>query len=174
MNTIDSIIKRKSVRQFNNTQITKEQLNKLVQAANAAPISGGGLPDSGSYRHITVIQNEKVLQAITKGTEEIIKLPNALYNAPTLIIISSRENKFNAQQLDSALVAQNVTLAATDLGLNSIIMSGVIVPINVNNELKALLNLPEGCIPYIAIAVGNTDDTSVKIREFSDLNVSYI
>lgn len=174
MNTLDSIIKRKSVRSFNNEQISEEQLEKLIQAAKAAPISGGGRADSA--RHIAVVQNVDVLKDLSDVVAKLVPIPspNPLYGTKTLIVFSAPSNQFKAEQLDVALSAQNVSIAATGMGLNSIIMTGPVYAFNASEELKSKLNIPEGYTPYISIAVGNTDDTSVKTREFDDTNVSYI
>lgn len=176
MNTFDSIIKRKSIRNFNDTSIIKEQIDKLIHAAKAAPISGGGFADSD--RHISVVQNSKVLNDLSNG---IVKLglmasqnQTPLYNASTLLVFSAPKNRFDAQQLDVALSAQNASITASDMGLNSIIMTGPAYALNADITLKQSLGIPVGYTPYIALIVGHTDDSTVKTREYNDHNVAYI
>ncbi|WP_297634938.1 nitroreductase family protein [uncultured Clostridium sp.] len=174
MNTLDAIIKRKGVRNFTDEQLSKDKLKTLIHAANTAAISGGGRPDSDSARQITVVQNLDVLNSINATIEKSIGLPNALYNAKTLIIVSAPKNQYGAEQLDCALAVQNIALAATDMSLNSIIMTAPLYAINMNEDLKNNLNLPEGFTPYLCICVGYTNDTSIKTREYIDTNVNYI
>lgn len=174
MNTLDAIVKRKGIRNFTEEQISKDQLKTLIHAANSAAISGGGRPGTDSARQITVVQNLEVINNIEKTIEDIMGLPNALYNAKTFILISAPKNQFQAEQLDCALAIQNIALAATELDLNSIIMTGPIFAINANENIKNRLNLPEGFIPYIGISVGYTNSTDIKIREYADTNVNYV
>lgn len=53
MNTMETICSRKSVRTYTGEQITEEQLNTILKAANAAPVG------MGQYEgvHLTVITN---------------------------------------------------------------------------------------------------------------------
>lgn len=174
MNTIDAIIKRKGVRSFTDKELSKEQLKILIHAANAAAISGGGRPGTDSARQITIIQSIEILNKIETTIENTRGIANALYNARTLIILSAPHNQFHAEQFDCALSIQNIALAATELDLNSIIMTGVIRAVNSDKDLKNALNLPEGFEPLIAIAVGYTNNTDIKVREYFDSNVNYI
>lgn len=174
MNAMDAIIKRKSIRHFTTEQIKEEELKQLIHAANAAPISGGGLADSDSARHITVIQNPTLLDTLSTAVSSIIPVPQPFYGAPTLLIVSAPQNKYQAEQLDAALALQNMSIAATSLGLNSVTMNGVIYALNATASLRQDLDIPENYSPFIALAVGYTDDPSVKERHFHDDNVSYL
>ncbi|MGL4850584.1 MAG: nitroreductase family protein [Clostridium sp.] len=174
MNTLDAIIKRKGIRSFTDKQISKDELKTLIHAANSAAISGGGRPGTDSARQITVIQNQEILSTIESTLEKALGLKNAFYNAKTFILISAPKNQFQAEQLDCALAIQNIALAATEMDLNSIIMTGPIFAINTNEDLKSKLNLPKGFTPYIGISVGYTNSTDIKSREYKDTNVNYI
>lgn len=174
MKVLDAIVKRKSIRSFTAEQIKDEELKNLIHAANSAPISGGGLPDSDSARHIAVVQNPQILNELEEALSKILPIPNPFYGAPTLIVISAPQNKFKAEQLDSALAMQNVSIAATSMGLNSVTMNGVIYALNANQELQEKIHIPTEYSPYIALVVGYTEDTMIKNREFNDSNVSYI
>lgn len=174
MNTLDAIVKRKGIRNFTDKQISKDQLKTLIHAANSAAISGGGRPGTDSARQITIVQSLEVINNIEKTIEGIMGLANALYNAKTFILISAPKNQFQAEQLDCALAIQNIALAATEMDLNSIIMTGPIFAINANEDLKNKLNLPEGFVPFIGIAVGYTNSTDIKVREYKDTNVNYV
>lgn len=172
MQTFEAIINRKGVRSFNSQQITIEQLRKLIHAANAAPISGGGFADS--TRHLTVVQDEIVLTRISKVAEDKRRGGDPLYGAKTLIIISAPENTFHAEQLDVGIMAQTLLLAATDLGLNSIVMTSFTQAFKDDPELHSMLSIPKGYTPFIGVVVGYTDDETVVTRKYKDQNVSYI
>ena len=170
MQTFEAIINRKGVRSFTDQQITDEQLKKLIHAANAAPISGGGFTNSA--RQLTIIQNEGMLNRISKAASRGGNDP--LYGAKTLIVISAPENTYHVEQLDVGILAQTILLAATDLGLNSLVMSSFTQAFKEDTELLSTLNIPNRYTPYIGVVVGYTDDEAVKIREYRDDNVNYI
>ncbi|EGO8595809.1 nitroreductase family protein [Enterococcus faecalis] len=82
---------------------------------------------------------------------------NLLYGAKTLIVISAPENSFHAEQFDVGIMAQTILLEATDLGLNSIVMTSII-PALKEERIISTLTLPNGYIPFIGVALGNTDE----------------
>lgn len=172
MQTFDSIIKRKGVRSFTNKKINKEQLEKLIHSANASPISGGGYRDS--KRHITILQDEELLNLISTKASSNSGNNDPLYGAKTLFILSAPENSFHAEQLDIGIMSQAILLEATDLGLNSILMTSIIKTVKTDDMLISALNIPKNYIPFIGIVVGYTDDETIKVREFKDDNVNYI
>jgi len=172
MQTFDAIMNRKGVRSFTSQQISSEQLRKLIHAANAAPISGGGFTDSA--RHLTIIQNEDMLSRISKAASEKRGGSDPLYGAKTLIVISAPENAYHVEQLDVGIMAQTILLMATDLGLNSIVMTSFTQAFMEDTELLPALCLPDRYTPYIGVVVGYTDDKTVKTREYRDNNVNYI
>lgn len=172
MQTFEAIINRKGVRSFNNQQITTDQLRKLIHAANAAPISGGGFTDSA--RHITVVQDEVMLTRISKAAADKKRGGDPLYGAKTLIVISAPENTYHVEQLDVGIMAQTLLLEATDLGLNSIVMTSFTQAFKEDPELHLKLSIPDKYTPFIGVVVGYTDDETAKTREYKDQNVNYI
>ena len=172
MQTLEAIINRKGVRSFTNRQISGEQLKKLIHAANAAPISGGGFTDSA--RHLTIIQDGNILRRISKAASDKNRGNDPLYGSRMLIIISAPENTYHVEQLDVGIMAQNILLTATDLGLNSIVMTSFTLAFNVEPELRSELRIPERYTPFIGVVVGYTADETEKTREYKDQNVTYI
>lgn len=172
MQTFEAIINRKGVRSFNNQQITADQLRKLIHAANAAPISGGGFADSA--RHLTVVQDEVILTHISKAAADKKRGGDPLYGAKMLIIISAPENTYHVEQLDVGIMAQTLLLEATDLGLNSIVMTSFTQALKEDPDLYLKLSIPDKYTPFIGVVVGYTDDETVKMREYKNQNVNYI
>ncbi len=189
MNTLDAIIKRKSVKSFTNQQVDDNQLKTLIHAANSAPISGGGR--MGSVRHLTIIQNKSVIEELSTATAKMlaglqksaspnstVEVPAApvdpLYGTPTLIVISTKPNIFQAEKYDAGIAIQNISIAATDMGLNSVVMMGVIMALANDINLSKRVEIPDGLSPMIAIAVGYTDDISEKIRHYTEENVNFV
>ena len=84
MNVFDAIVNRKSVRSYTGEPLTDEELDKLLAAANCAPVA------SAMYHtnHLTVIKDRELLAEIEKafgayaGREDV----HPLYNAPVFIL----------------------------------------------------------------------------------------
>lgn len=159
MNTMETICKRKSVRNYTGENITNEELNTILKAANASPV-GMGQFDS---LHLTVITNKELLNKIEKVTATMFGKPDMhpLYNAPTLIIVSSKKPEpmmENVAYSNAAIMVHNMTLAATELGVGSCYIWGAIAAASHSPEIITELKLPEGFIPCCAICLGKTDE----------------
>lgn len=63
-------------------------------------------------------------------------------------------------------MAQTILLAATDMGLNSIVMTSIISALRTDENLLATLSIPNKYVPYIGIVIGYTDDDTVKTRKY--------
>lgn len=138
MNTTNEVLKciqeRRSTRQFKSNQISREQLDTILEAATWAP--SGGNNQSWLF---TAIQNREALSKLNYFVREGFKhwtpdddYPakhsakerskndsyNFYYNAPTLIIASNVPNYENAMA-DCSLALQNIFLTAHSLGLGS-------------------------------------------------------
>ena len=160
MNTMETICSRKSVRSYTGENITAEELNTILKAANASPV-GMGQFDS---LHITVITNKELLGKIEATTAAMFRKPDMrpLYNAPTLILISSQKPApmmENVAFSNAAIMVHNMALAATELGVGSCYIWGAIAAISRAADILAELKLPEEFIPCCAITLGKTNDT---------------
>lgn len=166
---------RKSTRKFTKEQISKNNLSDILAAANSAPVGSNLYKDV----HLTVIQNRDVLDklsvAAAKRREDKTKMkkivgdtPNIelgkkeydpFYGAPTVIFVSHRK-----QDLQPGIEFSNVTcvaysmhLAATNLGLGSVLMWYALESMREIPELDnaAVLDLPDDFEPLIGIAIGH-------------------
>jgi nitroreductase len=133
--TLNSIKNRRSIRKYQEKQISEESLQLILEAATFAP--SGGNNQSWLF---TAIQNREILQTLNRMVRQAFlemelaaneypskiaakKLAqsenyNFYYNAPTLIIASNVPNYANAMA-DCSCALQNMFLAAYSLGLGS-------------------------------------------------------
>ena len=165
MNTMETICSRKSVRSYTGEGITAEELATILKAANASPV-GMGQFDS---LHLTVITNKDLLNKIDKATAAMFGKPDMhpLYNAPMLVLVSSKEPApmmENVAYSNAAIMVHNMALAATELGVGSCYIWGAIAALGHNPEILSELKLPEGFIPCCAICLGKTKET-YELRE---------
>jgi len=164
MELFETLRKRHSTRQFGEGQIPNGSLEQILLAGSMAPI-GQRLYNT---LHLTVIQNKELLDeissitAISRGTPEA----NPLFDAPTLIVISSNDDRgASIEYANAACIIENMTLAATALGLGSIYLWGVISATNKTPETLKKLNLPEGYKALSSLAVGYLGQETVPLKE---------
>ena len=165
---IETICSRKSVRSYTGENITAEELEVILKAANASPV-GMGQFDS---LHLTVITNKDLLAKIEASAAAMFGKPDMhpLYGAPTLILVSSRKPApmmENVAYSNAAIMAHNMALAATELGVGTCYIWGAIAAVSRNPEVLAELKLPEGFMPCCAMFFGKTD-VAYECREIPE------
>ncbi len=158
MEALEAIYNRKSIRSYTGEQITKEQEEIILKAANASPV---GLGQYGSV-HLTIVKDRELINEINRAYGRYSGRPNAnpLYGAPELIIVSVRLNSSeNIAYANAGIVVHNMSLAATALGVGHVYISGALFAVNAYPELRKKLGIPNGFIPSAALAVGVTNET---------------
>lgn len=149
-NTLDVIHSRKSVRNFTEKAVTKEQLEILVKAGMAAPSARNLQPWA-----FIVITERKVLDDLADS------LPYAkmLKQVSGAIVVCGDLSKA-ATDVDQAYwvqdcsaASQNILLAAESMGLGAVWTA--VYPYEERiNSVKKILSLPENIIPLNVIPVG--------------------
>lgn len=188
---IQNIKTRRSIRKYDKRQITDEALESIIEAAQYAP-SGS---NSQSWL-FTVIQKQEILSelnrlirqafaSITFGEQEYpaqIRGKQAAekeqycfyYHAPTLIIVTNKQNYPNAMA-DSSLALENIFLAAHSLGLASCWVNQLAWFCDVPEVRTALTNLgiPEDHFVCGTAAVGYPDGPlpSAPLRKPGTVNL---
>ena len=161
METMQAINRRKSVRSYTGEKISEEELNTVLQAAYAAPV---GMGKYGNF-HLTVIENRELLQAIDEKASAMFGKPDVhlFYGAPTFILVSSKpdgaEKVGGIDYCNTAAIIENMSLAATDLGIGHCYIWGGVAVLNANPELVERVGLPEGFTPCSGIILGVTTET---------------
>ena len=162
MELFDTINSRFSNRKFLEKQIDDEDLEKILKAGMQAPVGRGKYDDM----HITVIQNKNLLNEISGLIDRSV-----FYDAPTLVIISARDDGHGLDKENSACVAMNMLLSATALGLGNIYLNLVIGLIKGNKDVLDKLNLPEGFMPIVGVGLGYADGSHTLEHS---IDVNYI
>jgi nitroreductase len=186
---------RKSTRKFTKEQISENNLSDILAAANSAPVG------SNQYRdvHLTVVQNRDVLDKLSEAAakrwedkarmKEIVgDTPNIelsqkefdpFYGAPTVIFVSHRKQELQPgiEFSNVACVTYSMHMAATNLGLGSVFMWGVLESMREIPELDntAVLNLPDNFEPLIGIAIGHPEqELSARDIKTDKISVNYL
>ena len=157
---METLLKRKSVRSYTGENITEEELNIILKAADASPV---GMKQYDSL-HLTIVTNKNLLAKIEKSAGAMFGREDfhPLYGAPMLILISSRQgpaHMVNVMYSNAAIMSHNISLAATNLNIGSCYIWGATASICNNEEILAELNLPEGFVLCCAVCLGKTNET---------------
>jgi len=196
MNFFELLQNRASCRKYTDEPLSREDLNKIITAANAAPIGSNRTEDI----HLTVVEDRAVLDKLAEGMKrrredkaamanitEKIKDESAkpktkfdpFYGAPAVIFISHRKQDIQPgiEYSNVATVALAMHLAATEMGLGSVFMWGSLEAMRMYPEYDntAVLELPENFEPLLGVAVGHRAvEPKVKELTADKLTVNYL
>lgn len=166
METIEAILSRKSVRQFDSREIEEEKINVLLKAAMAAP-SGVNLQP---WKFIVIKNKDK--------KEEVKKvLPFGKYDSPIIIIpcvkdLSTLPFNHDLAYCDVSAATENILLAAHDLGLGAVWCA--IYPNKKHiKEMRKVLEQGLTVSPFSCIFIGypSENDKSKVKDKFKEGNV---
>lgn len=167
METLKAIARRKSTRGYDPAkQVLKADLDIIVAAGCAAPV---GAKDYASL-HLTVITDQSALASIVQAAQQAMHTDtNPLYDATALVVISaSSEQKMpNIELANAGCIAENMMLAATDRGVDSVYIWGVIAATSANMDLWTKMGIPDGFHPISSVALGYGTENHTTERELT-------
>ena len=114
MNFDELIRKRCSTRKFQNKELAKDILEKILEAGNVAPTARNMQPQK-----IYVIQSEE-------GISKIDQVTRCRYGSPVGLLVCADKtacwqmNGYGSYEMDATIVATHMMLEATNLGVDSL------------------------------------------------------
>ena len=156
--TMQSILARRSCKQFDGRPIGDEQLETIVTAGLYAPTGMNRQP-----WHFTVIKSREMLEKFGEARrsmplppgippEIVAKMGDPMRNAPVLILVSAKDGGTSFQ--DSCLAMENMFIAAASLGIMSGWDHAIVMDLFRHNpDLKAEL-IPKGYTLHAAAFFG--------------------
>ena len=172
MNTLDAIKARHSTRGFTDRQISDADLEAILFAGGQAAVGGADFKSLKLY----AVQDPELLKAIDEPSAKKRPGTHPLYGAPTLVVLASKESILKSIEFTNAgCVIQNMMVAATDLGIDSIYLWMSMYGINENPELVKRLGFPEGftCVGTMALGYAAKEFPKLKADE-QRIEVIYI
>jgi nitroreductase len=148
METIKTIMTRRSIRSFNGTPVTDEQIKTLLEAAMNAPSAGDGRP-----WHFVVTTDRAKLDALAGAVDEGNTMFKQAQAAILICLDPSKEGFKGFGEQDCSCAAQNFQLAAHDMGLGTVWIAIINVPPRIAGCRK-VLSVPENLIPFALFPVG--------------------
>ncbi|MGI6752299.1 MAG: nitroreductase family protein [Anaerovoracaceae bacterium] len=162
--TLRTIAQRYSCRSFSDEMPSEEQVNAIVEAGLQAPSAMNRQP----WRIIVVKDRNLIREMDEEGMKELSLMGDKsgyerimerggrmYYNAPVMLVIPVEKN-MGYELIDCGILAENIALAATSLGLGSVIcglaaktFSGEKGP-----EFKKKIKFPDGFELGITVLIG--------------------
>lgn len=148
MNTIEAIMTRRSIRAFKSTPVSKDAIQQILQAAMNAPSAAEQRP-----WHFVVISRRELLDALADAVDEGNPMLKQAQAAILLCIDPALVKLAGYGEKDCACAAQNIQLAAHDLGLGTVWISIQGIPPR-ENGCRSLLSLPDAICPFALFPLG--------------------
>ncbi len=176
MDTLETLYSRKSIREFNGEGISSEELNEILKSAYASPI---GLKRYDRLT-LTVITKKELLCEWEEETARVMDREGykAFYGAPLVILVCSEvdvEPYSNVNYSNCAIVAHNMAIAATALGIGVCHIWSAPRALRELDELQKKMGIKDGCVPCCALAVGKmNEEYSLRQVEWEKIETTYI
>lgn len=168
MNLLELITKRYSERSYSSQMVSDDDLSYILSCANMAPSAVNKQP-----WHIYVIRGEKLLKFGDVYRRETFK------EAPLCLVVTGnhaqswhRSDGKDHCDIDIAIVADHIIMAATERGINTCWVCNFDVPL-----CKSLLQLSDDEEPMVLIPMGyalpGTQPNPKKRKDLNDI-VTYL
>jgi len=144
MDVMDAVKGRRSIRQFVDKPLGKDELERLLEAARWAP-SGGNLQ---RWRFV-VVTSPSQKELIRKFAPGIFAMPAAF-----IVICADKEPDANVWKealylADCSIAAQNIMLAAYEMGIGTCVALSY-----AKSAISEILDLPENIEPMLVLTLG--------------------
>ena len=190
MELLDIIKKRHSIRKYTDKQISRENLEKILEAGALAPNAGGGqrsmlvgirnkeLTTKIGIMNLSKFDRSNLIGSyVSKEQPSVIddtNIKNGFYGAPSVVIIFG-QNNFMFREADAFCCAENMVLQATELGISSCIISRGAETF-LSNEGKALLTewqVPDNysAICFVILGYIDGDEPQTKPRKANRIKI---
>lgn len=158
MNTLEAIMQRVSTRSFSERIISDEDMKTLLSAA----MSGPSCANTRAWSFI-VIRDRELLDKIADGNG---KYAGPLRKATAGILVCGDLSRAYSEAqdywiIDGAIAAENLILAATELGIGSCWL-GTYPEMERVEAQRKLFSLPEHIVPHSVIALGYPDEQAMN------------
>lgn len=171
MNFFELVKYRRSIRKYEDAQIPREDLERIIEAGSFAPNAGGGqrsmivairdreISDKLGKLNVVSLRRDHLIGGNVSAEQPSIiddpSIKSGFYGAPTVVVVFAQHN-FLYSVPDAFCCAENMVLAATELGISSCIIARAEETFY-NDYGKALMaqwNVPENYAPRCFVLLG--------------------
>ena len=174
---IDAIMARRSIRQYKETPVPRELLQKIAECGVNAPNAMNKqewevriLDDATWMNEVTELMKQGMPQFVNS---DVPGFRNAFRNAMALIAVACPDDELGMTLMNVGLMGENMCLAAQELGLGTCIMAAPSIFMNSSASAKPYLDklgfTPGYKLRYF-LAVGYPDETpNAKPRDLGKI-----
>ena len=174
---IDAIMARRSIRQYKETPVPRELLQKIAECGVNAPNAMNKqewevriLDDANYMNEVTELMKQEMPQFVNSDAPGF---RNAFRNATALIAVACPDDEMGMTLINVGLMGENMCLAAQELGLGTCIMAAPSIFMNSSASAKPYLDklgfTPGYKLRYF-LAVGYPDETpNAKPRDLGKI-----
>ena len=174
---IDAIMARRSIRQYKETPVPRELLQKIAECGVNAPNAMNKqewevriLDDANYMNEVTELMKQEMPQFVNSDAPGF---RNAFRNAMALIAVACPDDEHGMTLINVGLMGENMCLAAQELGLGTCIMAAPSIFMNSSASAKPYLDklgFPPGYKLRYFLAVGYPDETpNAKPRDLGKI-----
>lgn len=163
---MSTIYLRRSIRKYQQKDVSEELITELLRAAMHAPSAGNEQP-----WHFVVIRSKDRRQRIA----EIHPYAQMAVHAPVVILVCgdlSLEKYKGFWVQDCSAATLNILLRAAELGLGSV-WCGIFPNEERVRAFRELFNLPENVTPFSLIPVGYPAETPKPVDRFKPERIHF-
>ena len=176
---IDAIMARRSIRQYKETPVPRELLQKIAECGVNAPNAMNKqewevriLDDANYMNEVTELMKQEMPQFVNSDAPGF---RNAFRNAMALIAVACPDDEMGMTLINVGLMGENMCLAAQELGLGTCIMAAPSIFMTSSASAKPYLDklgfTPGYKLRYF-LAVGYPDETpAAKPRDLGKIKV---
>jgi nitroreductase len=177
MSFLDLANKRYSVRNYKNTPVPQENINRCIEAARLAPSACNSQP----WKFIIVDDPELINELAKAAFEGFLDFNHFAFKAPVLVLIVSERQKLfakfagvvkkkNFSLMDIGIAAEHFCLQAAEEGLGTCMLGWFN-----EKKVKKILSIPKLKRVELIISVGFSADEKIphKKRKSIDDILSY-
>lgn len=164
----EAILKRRSIRKYNNKPVSDDIIDQLLKSAMAAPSACNKRP-----WEFYVIKDKDIQEQL----RHVSRFSN--YEAPLIVVVAGNDkrslnhriNDFWIQDCSAAI--ENMLLTATSLGLGTC-WCGLFPMVTPVKRVRNILELEPHIIPLAMIHIGYPDETQEARTQYDKKRVHYV
>jgi nitroreductase len=163
---LDSILKRKSIRQYTTEPVPEYMIEQLLEAAMSAPSSQNQRP-----WHFIVITERELLTMLS----DISPYAKMVKDAPVAILVCGdpeREISKGFWVQDCSAATENILIAVEELNLGAVWV-GIYPRETRVDYVRNVLHLPGHIVPFALIPVGYPDEEKETPNRYDKTRVHY-
>lgn len=165
--TLEDILSRRSIRKFENKEVSEDSVTDLLKAAMNAPSA-----NNQRCWHFVVIREQEIKDSLSQihGGYGTIK------KAPVSILVCGEPSKATLPSFwehDCAGASENILIAAQSMGLGAIWQGANPAEPEQIEKVRQYVKLPSGIVPFAIISIGYPDEKSMERKTFDPEKIHF-